>query len=84
MVKTEDHFVGATWDSGDQMPRFIAEEIRRFKALHRGEGRGLRLGGVMRGQSVALLGIEYGVALHVGDFPLAYSRYGLSNTASPF
>jgi hypothetical protein len=27
MVKTEDHFVGATWDSGDQMPRFIAEEI---------------------------------------------------------
>jgi hypothetical protein len=31
------------------------EPIRRVEALHRGEGRGLRLGGVMRGQSVAKL-----------------------------
>ena len=42
----------------------------RFDALHRGQGRGLGLGGVMRGQAFALLGIEHGVALQEGDFPL--------------
>jgi len=41
------------------------EPVCRVKALHRGEGRGLRLGGVMRGQPVALLGVEHGVTLCV-------------------
>jgi hypothetical protein len=40
------------------------------KPLHRGEGRGLGLGVVMRRQILALLGIEHGVALHEGDFAL--------------
>ena len=46
------------------------EAVSRVKPLRRGDGRRLRLGIVMRGQSVALLGVEHGVALHVGDFPL--------------
>jgi hypothetical protein len=31
----------------------------------------------MRGQSVALLGVEYGVTLHVGDFPLGLLALGV-------
>jgi hypothetical protein len=51
--------------------------VRCFKALHRGEGRGLCLGGVMRGQSVALLGIKHGIALHVGNFALGLLAPGV-------
>jgi hypothetical protein len=31
----------------------------------------------MRGQSIALRGVEYGVALHVGDFPFGFLALGV-------
>ena len=47
------------------------EPVGGLDALQRGEGRGLGLRGVMRGQVLALLGIEHGVTLQEGDFALA-------------
>ena len=46
------------------------EPVGALDALRQGQGRGLRLGVVVRGQAFALLGIEHGVALEEGDFPL--------------
>jgi hypothetical protein len=46
-------------------------------ALHRGEGRRLRPGVVMRRQALALLGIEHGVALQEGNFPLGHLALGV-------
>jgi hypothetical protein len=45
--------------------------------LQRGEGRGLGLGAVVRGQAFALLGIEHGVAFEEGDFTFHFRALGV-------
>jgi hypothetical protein len=65
-------------------PGRVEKPIGGLDALHRGEGRGFGLRGVMGGQTLALLGVEHGIALQKGDFPLGLLafrvRLGLGDT----
>ena len=45
------------------------EPVGALNAGKRGQGRGLGLGGILRGQAVALLDVEHRIAFEEWDFP---------------